>query len=58
VTWDGSLSADFGSAGAFLRVENAFDRTVGSAIWDPAEPSGAPLPGRAVHAGVTWNLLD
>ncbi len=58
VTWDGSLSADFGSAGAFLRVENALDRTVGSAIWDPAEPSGAPLPGRAVHAGVTWNLLD
>jgi len=58
VTWDGLLSADFGSAGAFLRVENAFDRTVGSAIWDPTQPSGAPLPGRAVHAGVSWNLLD
>ena len=58
VTWDGSLSADFGPAGAFLRVEDAFDRKVGSAIWDPAEPSGAPLPGRAVHVGVVWNLLD
>ena len=58
VTWDGLLSVDFGTAGAFLRVEDAFDRKVGSAIWDPAEPSGSPLPGRAVHAGVVWNLLD
>jgi hypothetical protein len=58
VTWDGSLSADFGSAGAFIRVQDVFDKSPGSAIWDPTIPSGAPLPGRTFQAGVTWNLLD
>jgi len=58
VTWDGSVSADFGSAGAFLRVRDVFDRRPGSAIWDPARPSGAPTPGRALQFGVSWNLLD
>ena len=58
VTWDGTLSADFGSAGAYLRVEDLFDARPGSAIWDPAVPSGAPMPGRVFQAGVSWNLLD
>ena len=58
VTWDGSLSADFGPAGAFLRVRDVFDRKAGSAIWDPASPPGSPLPGRMFQAGVAWNLLD
>ncbi len=58
VTWDGSLSADFGSAGVFLSVRDVFDRRPGSAIWDPAFPSGAPTPGRTVQAGIAWNLLD
>ncbi len=58
VTWDGTLSADFGSAGAYLRIEDVFDRRPGSAIWDPTQPSGAPLPGRTFQAGVSWNLLD
>jgi hypothetical protein len=58
VTWDGTLSADFGSAGVYLRIEDVFDRRPGSAIWDPTVPSGAPLPGRTFQAGVSWNLLD
>ena len=58
VTWDGSLSADFGSAGAFLRVRDVFDRRPGSAIWDPAFPAGAPTPGRTIQAGIAWSLLD
>jgi len=58
VTWDGSVSADFGSAGMFLRVRDVLDRRPGSAIWDPALPSGAPTPGRALQFGVSWNLLD
>ena len=58
VTWDGTLSADFGSAGAFLRVQDVFDRGPGSAIWDPTVPTGAPMPGRMVHLGLVWNLLD
>src|SRR4051794_7356952 len=58
VTWDGTLSADFGSAGAFLRVQDLFDRRPGSAIWDPTVPSGARMPGRTFQAGVVWNLLD
>ncbi len=58
VTWDGSLSADFGSAGAYVRVRDAFDRRPGSAMWDPTLPDGAAMPGRIVQAGVTWNLLD
>jgi hypothetical protein len=58
VTWDGTLSADFGSAGAYLRVQDLFDRKPGSAIWDPAHPEGAPMPGRLIQAGVVWNLLD
>jgi len=58
VTWDGTLSADFGSAGAYLRIQDLFDRGPGSAIWDPAVPSGARMPGRIFQAGVVWNLLD
>jgi hypothetical protein len=58
ITWDGILSADFGPAGAFLRVRDVFDRRPGSGIWDPMAPSGAPLPGRLFLAGVSWNLLD
>ena len=58
LTWDGTLNADFGTAGVFLRVQDAFDRRPGSAIWDPAEPTGSPLPGRTFQAGVAWNLLD
>jgi hypothetical protein len=58
MTWDGTLSADFGSAGAFVRVQDLFDRRAGSGIWDPAVPSGAPMPGRIFQAGVVWNLLD
>jgi len=58
VTWDGTLSADFGSAGVYFRVEDVFDRRAGSAIWDPTLPSGAPMPGRTFQAGVSWNLLD
>ena len=58
VTWDGTLSADFGAAGAYLRVQDLFDRRPGSAIWDPTVPSGAPMPGRIFQAGVSWNLLD
>ena len=58
VTWDGTISADFGSAGAYLRVQDLFDRRPGSAIWDPAHPEGAPMPGRLIQAGVVWNLLD
>ncbi|HZI89066.1 MAG TPA: TonB-dependent receptor, partial [Candidatus Polarisedimenticolia bacterium] len=58
VTWDGTLSADFGPAGAFLRIQDVFDRRPGSAIWDPVVPSGAPMPGRTFQAGVVWNLLD
>jgi len=57
-TWDGSLSADFGPAGAFVRLNDLFDRAPGSAIWDPAVPGPAPMPGRNVQAGVSWNLLD
>src|SRR5258705_7578964 len=58
ITWDGTLSADFGSAGAYLRVQDLFDRRPGSAIWDPAHPEGAPMPRRLIQAGVGWNLLD
>ncbi len=58
MTWDGTLSADFGSAGAFVRVEDAFDRRPASAIWDPTLPTGAPMPGRRFRFGVVWNLLD
>jgi len=58
VTWDGTLSADFGSAGGYLRVQDLFDRRPGSAIWDPAVPSGASMPGRIFQAGLVWNLLD
>jgi hypothetical protein len=58
VTWDGTLSADFGSAGVYLRIQDVFDRRPGSAIWDPTVPSGGPLPGRTFQAGATWNLLD
>jgi len=58
VTWDGTLSADFGSAGVFLRIEDVFDRRPGSAIWDPTTPSGSPRPGRTFQAGMSWNLLD
>ncbi|HXL14614.1 MAG TPA: hypothetical protein VN972_00900, partial [Methylomirabilota bacterium] len=58
VTWDGTLSADFGAAGVYLRVRDVFDQRPGSAIWDPAAPSGAPLPGRTFQAGVAWSLLD
>jgi len=57
-TWDGTLSADFGPAGAFVRLNDLFDRAPGSAIWDPALPGPAPMPGRNVQAGVSWNLLD
>ncbi|HYQ89303.1 MAG TPA: hypothetical protein VEU09_06720, partial [Candidatus Binatia bacterium] len=58
VTWDGTLSADFGAAGVYVRVGDLFDRRPGSAIWDPTVPSGAPLPGRTFQVGVSWNLLD
>lgn len=58
VTWDGSLSGDFGAAGVFLRFENVFDREIGSAVWDPLRPAGAPLPGRSAHFGFVWNLVD
>ena len=58
VTWDGSLSADFGPAGAFFRARDVFDRRSGSAVWDPTLPGGAAMPGRIFQAGVTWNLLD
>jgi len=58
VTWDGTLSADFGAAGVYLRVRDVFDQRPGSAIWDPAAPSGAPLPGRTFQAGVAWSLWD
>ncbi|MBI4364498.1 MAG: hypothetical protein HY568_03625 [Candidatus Latescibacteria bacterium] len=57
-TWDGSVTGDFGAAAFFLRFDNMFDRTVGSAVWDPLRPSGAPLPGRTVHVGIIWNLVD
>ncbi len=58
VTWDGTLSADFGPAGIFARLRDVFDARPGSAIWDPTAPAGAPSPGRAFQAGVAWNLLD
>ncbi len=58
VTWDGTISADFGPAGVFARFQDLFDRRAGSAIWDPAAPFGAPSPGRTFQAGLAWNLVD
>ncbi|HLQ65805.1 MAG TPA: hypothetical protein VK123_01080 [Candidatus Limnocylindrales bacterium] len=58
VTWDARLRADFGSAGVFLTVTNLFDESVPSAIYQIEEDRGAPLPGRALSAGVIWYLLD
>jgi len=57
-TWDGSLSADFGPLGGFVRLHDLFDRAAGSAIWDPAVSGPAPMPGRNFQVGVAWNLLD
>ena len=42
----------------FLTVTNLFDESVPSAIYQIEEDRGAPLPGRALSAGVIWYLLD
>ncbi|HYJ33242.1 MAG TPA: hypothetical protein VE326_08480 [Candidatus Binatia bacterium] len=57
-TWDARLHADFGSAGLFATVTNLFDATVPSAVYLIDENRGAPLPGRALTAGVIWHIQD
>ena len=58
VLWDGTAGADLGPAGVFLRIRNAFDHRVGSALLDPYASEWSPLPGRAFSFGVVWNLVD
>ena len=58
VTWDGALNGEIGDASIFFRLDDVFDRSVGSGVWTPERFSGAALPGRAFRMGVVWNLVD
>ncbi|MGE5179911.1 MAG: hypothetical protein ACM3PF_12550, partial [Bacteroidota bacterium] len=57
-TWDARLHTDFGSAGLFLMVTNLLDANVPSAVPRIDTGIAAPLPGRALTAGVVWYILD
>lgn len=57
-TWDARVHADFGSAGLFVTITNLFDASVPSAVYLIDENRGAPLPGRALTAGVVWHIQD
>jgi hypothetical protein len=57
-TWDARLHTDFGSAGLFLTVTNLLDANVPSAVPRIDTGVAAPLPGRALTAGVVWYILD
>ncbi|HZV91507.1 MAG TPA: hypothetical protein VFF34_05785, partial [Candidatus Nitrosocosmicus sp.] len=57
-TADLALRADFGPAGGFLEMMNAFDRVVPSSVMELSTGEAAPLPGRAFHLGLVWYLFD
>jgi hypothetical protein len=57
-TFDGALRADFGSAGAFVEMQNLFDRKYRSALYDVAADQGVLMPERLLHFGIVWYLLD
>jgi len=57
-TVDLALRADFGPAGGFLEMMNAFDRVVPSSVMELSTGEAAPLPGRAFHLGLVWYLFD
>jgi len=57
-TVDLALRADFGPAGGFLEMMNAFDRVVPSSVMELSTGEAAPLPGRAFHIGLVWYLFD
>ena len=57
-TADLALRADFGPAGGFLEMMNAFDRAVPSSVMEISTGEAAPLAGRAFHLGLVWYLFD
>lgn len=57
-TWDASVRADFGSAGAFFEFDNVLDREVPSALFDAVADRAVPMPGRSFQFGIVWYLFD
>ena len=57
-TFDAGLRADFGAAGAFVEMQNVFDRRYRSALFDFSENQGVLMPERALHFGLVWYLFD
>ena len=57
-TFDGALRADFGAAGAFVEMQNLFDRKYRSALYDVEADQGVLMPERLLHFGLVWYLWD